>query len=104
MDLQAVNRYQQLALLLRGEQPRNLLQAAPRGYVTFRLRQLAEGPVMRNFAWNAGGDWGGKPWSAELPTDSALLLFLFAAFLGVSHPPLKLLSVRSHERGSRTPT
>ncbi|CAL8469889.1 g9431 [Coccomyxa elongata] len=79
--LKAVNRYQQLAALLRGEQPRSLLPPTPRGYVAARLRQLAASPVLAAFAWNGGGTWGGKPWSPELPTDSALLLYLFAAFL-----------------------
>jgi len=36
---------------------------------------------MIDFNWDKGGDWNGKPWSTELPTDSALLLYLFAAFL-----------------------
>jgi len=34
-----------------------------------------------DFKWNGGGEWNGKPWSADLPTDSALLLYIFAAFL-----------------------
>ncbi|EIE25704.1 hypothetical protein COCSUDRAFT_64788 [Coccomyxa subellipsoidea C-169] len=79
--LKAVNQYQQLAALLRGEQPRALLPPTPRGYVAARLRQLAAGPVVAAFDWDGGGSWGGKPWSPELPTDSALLLYLFAAFL-----------------------
>lgn len=78
-----MKRYQALAALLRGEQPRNLLPPTPRGYVASRLRELADGPVVRAFRWNGGGGWGGKPWSTELPTDAALMLFLFAAFLGV---------------------
>lgn len=41
----------------------------------------AEGSCMAAFEWNKGGEWGGKPWSAELPTDSALLLYLFASYL-----------------------
>ena len=80
---QAVNTYQQLAALLRGEQPKGLLLPAPRGYVASRVRTLAEGAVMREFEWAGGGQWAGKAWSAELPTDTAMLLFLFAAFLAV---------------------
>lgn len=38
---------------------------------------------MTAFTWNSGGDWGNKSWSNELPTDSALVFFLFAAFLQV---------------------
>ena len=38
---QAVNRYQWLAALLKGEQPGGLLPPAPRGYVASRLQQLA---------------------------------------------------------------
>lgn len=49
--VQAVNRYQQLAALLRGEQPRSLLPPTPRGYVAARLRQLAASPVLAAFAW-----------------------------------------------------
>lgn len=41
----------------------------------------AEGSCMAAFEWNAGGEWGGKPWSAELPTDSALVFYLFACYL-----------------------
>ncbi len=80
---QAVNTYQQLAALLRGEQPKGLLLPAPRGYVASRVQTLAEGAVMREFQWAGGGQWGGKAWSVELPTDTALLLFLFSAFLAV---------------------
>ena len=76
-----MHRYQRLSALLRGEAPRALLQAVPRGYVAARARALAEGPCVAAFRWAGGGAWGGKPWSVELPTDSALLLYLFAAFL-----------------------
>lgn len=36
---------------------------------------------MAAFEWDKGGEWGGKPWSAELPTDSALVFYLFASYL-----------------------
>ena len=42
---------------------------------------LAEGSCMAAFDWSSGGEWGGKPWSAELPTDSALVFYLFASYL-----------------------
>lgn len=83
MLAQAVNRYHAMAAVLRGERPRSLLPPTPRGYIACRLRELAAGPVAAAFAWNGGGSWGGKPWSPELPTDSSLLLYLFAAFLAV---------------------
>lgn len=41
----------------------------------------AAGSCMKAFEWSGGGHWGGKPWSSELPTDSALVFYLFAAFL-----------------------
>jgi hypothetical protein len=41
LPTQAVNRYQQLALLLKGEQPRGLLPPTPRGYVATRVQELA---------------------------------------------------------------
>ncbi len=43
---------------------------------------------MTAFTWNSGSDLGHKPWSNELPTDSALVFFLFAAFLEVRHSTL----------------
>ena len=36
---------------------------------------------MIEFKWNGGGDWNRKSWSADLPTDSTILFYLFAAFL-----------------------
>lgn len=82
--LQAIHRYQKLAEVLQGEQPRQLLPPTPKGYILARVRALAEGPCMTAFTWNSGGGWGHKPWSNELPTDSAVVFFLFAACLEVS--------------------
>ena len=39
--LDAVNAYQRLSALLRGEYPPGLLPPAPQGYVAARIRQLA---------------------------------------------------------------
>lgn len=41
----------------------------------------ADGSCMLEFKWNGGGEWNRKSWSADLPTDSAILFYLFAAFL-----------------------
>jgi len=82
---EAVNRYKNLSKLLNGTSPQGILQAAPRGYVAARVRQLAASSCMMDFDWNKGGDFAGKPWSTELPTDSALVLFLFAAFIEAPH-------------------
>ena len=36
---------------------------------------------MTEFTWNGGGAWQGRTWTPDLPTDAALLFYLFAAFL-----------------------
>ena len=36
---------------------------------------------MMEYEWNRGGCWAGKPWTPDLPTDTALMLYVFAAFL-----------------------
>ena len=82
--MQAVKKYQKLTLLLRGESPRNVIPPVPRGYIASRLHALAEGSCLGEFTWNSGGSWQGKPWSTELLTDSALVFYLFAAYLEVS--------------------
>ena len=84
--VQAIHRYQKLTELLQGEQPRQLLPPTPRGYILARVRALAEGPCMTAFTWNGGSSWNNKSWTNELPTDSTLVFFLFAAFLEVSQP------------------
>ncbi len=89
--MQAVHRYQCLAALIDGQHPRNLLQpASQRLYVVSRIKALAEGSVLKAFTWNGGGSFAGRSWSTDLPNDSTLLLFLFAAYLEVgflSLPP-----------------
>lgn len=83
--LQAIHRYQRLTDLLLGKQPQQLLlPPTPQGYILTRVRALAAGPCMAAFTWNSGSSWGNKPWTNELPNDSTLVFFLFAAFLEVS--------------------
>ncbi|KAL4514510.1 hypothetical protein Ndes2437B_g01024 [Nannochloris sp. 'desiccata'] len=79
--MQAIITYQKLLLLLRGEYPSSLLPPTPDGYLLKRIEELANGSCMLEFKWNGGGEWNRKSWSADLPTDSAILFYLFAAFL-----------------------
>ena len=73
----ALHRYQQLLLLLRGRRPAELLPPAPASHVAAAVRRLARGTCLGDFCWNGGG----PGWSPDLPTDSALVFYLFAAFL-----------------------
>lgn len=88
--MQAVKQYQNLTLLLRGENPRSVIPPVPRGYIASRLHDLAKGTCLGEFTWNGGGSWQGRPWSTELLTDSALVFYMFAAYLEVNSSWLSL--------------
>ncbi len=79
--LQALHRYDCLLSVLKGRRPPALLPPTAPGYIAARVRSLAVGSCMQAFNWNGGGEHMGRPWGPELPTDSALVMFLFAAFL-----------------------
>lgn len=55
--------------------------------------------AVQAFAWNGGGTWAGRPWSPDLPNDSALLLYLFAAYLDA--PGWEFSGVRQGEGAHR---
>ena len=50
-----------------------------------RFSRIVGGPCVQAFTWNSGGSFAGKAWSEEVPTDSALLLYILAAFLAAPH-------------------
>lgn len=77
----AIRKYQHLKLLLFGKYPAGFLQSTQNGYILQRINDLSRGTCIMDYKWNGGGDWNGKSWSNELPTDSSLLLYLFAAFV-----------------------
>lgn len=79
--LQAVQTYRGAAALLAGKAPAGMLPPAPAAYLATRVRQLAEGTCMKDFTWNSGGEWQGRPWVADLPTDASVLFYLVAAFM-----------------------
>lgn len=79
--LAAVNRYSELLAVVRGKRPSDLLPPSNTAYVWTRLQQLATSSCLKDFTWNGGAAYGGRAWSPDLPNDSALVLYLFAAYL-----------------------
>ncbi|XP_037078357.1 transmembrane protein 209-like [Pollicipes pollicipes] len=56
-------------------------------YVVFRIRELSRGGCLKEFRWNGGGTLRGKAWEEHLPTDSALVMHLLAAYMDARLPP-----------------
>ncbi|KAK9805074.1 hypothetical protein WJX73_000434 [Symbiochloris irregularis] len=79
--LEAIHTHQSLNAFLNGDSPHYMLPTTPRGYIISRLRDLGKGSCLQAYVWNGGGEWGGRPWTPDLPTDSALLLYTFCAYL-----------------------
>lgn len=44
-----------------------------KGYLLKRIRDLADGNLSF-YRWNAGGEYRGKPWTSDWPTDAQVLL------------------------------
>ncbi|KAG0229576.1 hypothetical protein BGW42_001455 [Actinomortierella wolfii] len=58
-----------------------------RAYVVERIK--AFGPLLNHFKWDSEGvrwDGGRKEWTPDLPTDSQILMHLFATFLDLAMP------------------
>lgn len=80
--LQALNEYSGMCKVLRGDFPnKGLLGNCPPGYLAARLHAFAADTCCGAFVWNGGGRWQGHKWTADLPTDTHVLLYLLAAFL-----------------------
>ncbi|XP_066388971.1 uncharacterized protein [Miscanthus floridulus] len=87
--IDAITEHQRLNTLMKGELIKGLLpQSSVRAdYTVQRVQELAEGTCLKNYDYMGHGNGYGKSekkWTTELPTDSHLLLYLFAAFL--EHP------------------
>jgi Cytochrome B561, N terminal len=54
---------------------------APHEAASMSCGVSTEGTCVTDFTWNGGGAWQGRAWTPDLPTDAALLFYLFAAFL-----------------------
>ncbi|KAL6901882.1 hypothetical protein ACP4OV_004758 [Aristida adscensionis] len=87
--IDAITEHQRLNTLMKGELIKGLLpQSSVRAdYTVQRVQELAEGTCLKNYDYMGHGNGYGKSektWTSELPTDSHLILYLFAAFL--EHP------------------
>ncbi|KAK8728681.1 hypothetical protein OTU49_009089, partial [Cherax quadricarinatus] len=57
-------------------------------YLVHRLRELSAGGAISAYRWNGGSStFNGKPWKEEYPTDTAILLHLFAMYMDRQLPP-----------------
>ncbi|KAM9650496.1 transmembrane protein 209 isoform 4-T5 [Trichechus inunguis] len=49
--------------------------------------ELSQGGCMSSFRWNRGGDFKGRKWDTDLPTDSAIIMHVFCTYLDSRLPP-----------------
>ncbi|XP_037775274.1 transmembrane protein 209-like [Penaeus monodon] len=57
-------------------------------YLVHRLRELSAGGAISAYRWNGGSsNFNGKPWKDEYPTDTAILLHVFAMYMDRQLPP-----------------
>ncbi|KAK8920998.1 hypothetical protein KSP39_PZI020797 [Platanthera zijinensis] len=87
--LDSIIEHQRLKTLMKGEIIKGLLpqSTVPANFTFQRVRELAEGTCLKNFDYIGSGDGfdkAGKKLTADVPSDSHLLLYLFCSFL--EHP------------------
>ncbi|XP_005140823.2 transmembrane protein 209 isoform X2 [Melopsittacus undulatus] len=56
-------------------------------YLVERIKELSQGGCMSSFRWNRGGDFRGRKWDTDLPTDSAIIMHVFCTYLDSRLPP-----------------
>ncbi|KFQ75377.1 Transmembrane protein 209, partial [Phoenicopterus ruber ruber] len=56
-------------------------------YLVERIKELSQGGCMSSFRWNRGGDFKGRKWDTDLPTDSAIIMHVFCTYLDSRLPP-----------------
>ncbi|CAH8843073.1 unnamed protein product [Trichobilharzia szidati] len=57
------------------------------GYLVNRLRELARESCLQEFRWDSGSRSAEWPWKEHLPSDSIILLHLFATYMDTRMPP-----------------
>ncbi|NXH22866.1 TM209 protein, partial [Bucco capensis] len=56
-------------------------------YLVERIKELSQGGCMSSFCWNRGGDFKGRKWDTDLPTDSSIIMHAFCTYLDSRLPP-----------------
>ncbi|XP_069085433.1 transmembrane protein 209 isoform X2 [Pleurodeles waltl] len=56
-------------------------------YLFERIKELSHGGCMSSFRWNGGGEFKGRKWDTDLPTDSAIIMHIFCTYLDSRLPP-----------------
>ncbi|NXI37924.1 TM209 protein, partial [Galbula dea] len=56
-------------------------------YLVERIKELSQGGCMSSFHWNRGGDFKGRKWDTDLPTDSSIIMHVFCTYLDSRLPP-----------------
>ncbi|NXP45678.1 TM209 protein, partial [Heliornis fulica] len=56
-------------------------------YLVERIKELSQGGCMSSFRWNRGGDFKGRRWDTDLPTDSSIIMHVFCTYLDSRLPP-----------------
>ncbi|KFV15235.1 Transmembrane protein 209, partial [Tauraco erythrolophus] len=56
-------------------------------YLVERIKELSQGGCMSSFQWNGGGDFKGRKWDTDLPTDSSIIMHVFCTYLDSRLPP-----------------
>ncbi|NXC17455.1 TM209 protein, partial [Corythaeola cristata] len=56
-------------------------------YLVERIKELSEGGCMSSFQWNGGGDFKGRKWDTDLPTDCSIIMHVFCTYLDSRLPP-----------------
>ncbi|KAM4678305.1 transmembrane protein 209 isoform 2-T2 [Discoglossus pictus] len=56
-------------------------------YLFERIKELSHGGCMSSFRWNGGGEFKGRKWDTDLPTDSAIIMHVFCTYLDARLPP-----------------
>ncbi|XP_074725736.1 transmembrane protein 209-like [Strix uralensis] len=56
-------------------------------YLVERIKELSQGGCMSSFRWNRGGEFKGRKWYTDLPTDSSIVMHVFCTYLDSRLPP-----------------
>uniref|UniRef100_A0A8C0I8R2 Transmembrane protein 209 n=1 Tax=Bubo bubo TaxID=30461 RepID=A0A8C0I8R2_BUBBB len=56
-------------------------------YLVERIKELSQGGCMSSFRWNRGGEFKGRKWYTDLPTDSSIIMHVFCTYLDSRLPP-----------------